>query len=127
MSYTQYVYSLCGTSALTTDIRVGDGVMDDAHPSKCILAVLLSLMNVVVLTTTTVKLYLVPHCRLVILTEFTLGLFSFISIGALLSDWYRTKVVFQHMDWSPDHCHVTVTLVLVVEFRIATLTPVGAV
>ena len=56
--------------------------------------------------------------------EFIFGLFSFINIGALLPDWYWRKVVFQHMDWSPDHCHVTVTLV---ESMISTLTPVGAV
>jgi len=50
-----YMYSLCGVPVLTTDV----GVEEDGHP-KCILAVLLSLMNVAVLTTT-VKLYLVPH------------------------------------------------------------------
>jgi len=54
------MYSLCGVPVLTTDVAVGDGVMEGVHPPKCILAVLLSLMNVVVLTTT-VKLYLVPH------------------------------------------------------------------
>jgi len=58
------------------------------------------------------------------LTESTFGLFSFINIGALLPDWYRRKVVFQRIDWSPDRCHVTVTLV---EPMISTLTPVGAV
>jgi len=57
------MYSLCGVPVLTTDvgvIGVVDGVLEDAHPPKSILAVLFSLMNVVVLTTT-VKLYLVPH------------------------------------------------------------------
>ena len=57
------MYLLCGVPVLTTDVgvvRVGDGVVEGAHPPKSILAVLLSLMNVVVLTTT-VKLYLVPH------------------------------------------------------------------
>ena len=83
MSYMQYVYSLCGTSELTTDVRVGDGVMEDAHPSKCILAVLLSLMNVVVLTTT-VKLYLVSHRRLVKAAEFIFGSSSFINTRALI-------------------------------------------
>jgi len=57
------------------------------------------------------------------MTEFTFRLSSFIQIGALLSDWYRRKVVFQHIDWSPDVCHVTVTLV---EPKSSTLTPVGA-
>ena len=42
-----YMYSLCGVPVLTTDV----GVVEDGHP-KCILAVLLSLMNVVVLTIT---------------------------------------------------------------------------
>jgi len=56
--------------------------------------------------------------------EFIFGSFSFINIGALLPDWYQRKVVLQHMDWFPDHCHVTVTLV---EPMISTLTPVGAV
>jgi len=58
-----YMYSLCGVSVLTTDVgvvAVVDGVVEGAHPPKCILAVLLSLMSVVVLTTT-VKLYLVLH------------------------------------------------------------------
>ena len=70
--------------------------------------------------------------------DFIFGSSSFINTGALLSDWYRTKVVFQHMVWSPDHCHVTVTLVelmistatvcvILVEFRISTRTSVGAV
>jgi len=123
----QYMYSLCGVPVLITDVgvvRVGDGDMEGVHPPKSILAVLLSLMNVVVLTTTTVKLYLVPHWRLVKVVEFIFGLSSFINTGALLSDWCRTKVVFQHMDWSPDHCHVTVTLV---ELMISALTSVGAV
>jgi len=61
---------------------------------------------------------------LVKVAEFLFGLFSFINTGALLSDWYHTKIVFKHLDWSPDHCHVTVTLV---EPMISTLTPVGAV
>jgi len=57
--------------------------------------------------------------------EFIFGSFSFIKIGALLPDWYRRKVVFQHtVDWFSDHCHVTVTLV---ELTISTLTPAGAV
>ena len=67
--------SLCGGLVLTAGVEVGDSVveglvltvgarvldvvMEGGH-SKCVLAVLLSLMNVVVLTTT-VKLYLVPH------------------------------------------------------------------
>jgi len=49
------MYLLCGVPVLTTDVgvvRVGDGVMEGVHPPKSILAVLLSLMNVVVLTTT---------------------------------------------------------------------------
>ena len=66
---------LCGGLVLTAGVEVGDSVveglvltvgarvldvvMEGGH-SKCVLAVLLSLMNVVVLTTT-VKLYLVPH------------------------------------------------------------------
>jgi len=57
------MYLLCSVPVLTTDVgvvRVGDGAMEGVHPPKSILAVLLSLMNVVVLTTT-VKLYLVPH------------------------------------------------------------------
>ena len=57
-----YMYSLCAP-VLTTDVgvvAVVDSVVEGGHPPKCILAVLLSLMNVVVLTTT-VKLYLVPH------------------------------------------------------------------
>ena len=58
------------------------------------------------------------------MTEFIFGLTSFINSGALLSDSYCTKVVFQHMDWSPDHCHVTVTLV---ELTASNLTAVGAV
>jgi len=48
---------------LTTDVgvvAVVDGVVEGGH-SKSILAVSLSLMNVAVLATTTVKLYLVPH------------------------------------------------------------------
>jgi len=54
------MYLLCGVPVLTTDVgvvAVVDGVVEGV---KCILAVLLSLMNVVVLTTTE-KLYLVPH------------------------------------------------------------------
>ena len=58
------------------------------------------------------------------ITEFIFGSSSYINPETLLSDWYRTKVVFQHIDWSPDHCHVTDTLV---EPMISTLTPVGAV
>ena len=56
-----YMYSLCAL-VITTDVgvvAVVDSVVEGGH-SKCILAVLLSLMNVVVLTTT-VKLYLVLH------------------------------------------------------------------
>ena len=52
--------SPCGGLVLTAGVEVGDGVVEGGHLSKCILVVLLSLMNVVVLTTT-VKLYLVPH------------------------------------------------------------------
>ena len=59
MNYMPIHYSLCGVLVLITDVGVGDGVVEGAHPPKSILAVLLSLMNVVVLTTT-VKLYL-PH------------------------------------------------------------------
>jgi len=52
--------SPCGGIVLTAGVEVGEGVVGGGHLSKCILVVLLSLMNVVVLTTT-VKLYLVPH------------------------------------------------------------------
>jgi len=60
--------------------------------------------------------------------EFVFGLFSFIKIGALVPDWYWRKVVFQHtVDWFPDHCHVTMTLVeFMIESTDTTLTPVGA-
>jgi len=49
----------CGVPVLITDVGVGDGVVEGVHP-KCILAVLFSLMNVIVLTTI-VTLHLVPH------------------------------------------------------------------
>jgi len=55
-----FSYSLCGVLVLITDVGVGDGEVEGAHPTKGILAVLLSLMNADVLTTT-VKLYVVPH------------------------------------------------------------------
>ena len=54
------VFSPCGDLVLTAGVEVGDGVVGGGHLPKCILVVLLSLMNVVV-STTTVKLYLVPH------------------------------------------------------------------
>ena len=60
MYCTTYIGSPCGGLVLTAGVEVGDGVVEGGHLSKCILVVLLSLMNVVVLTTT-VKLYLVPH------------------------------------------------------------------
>ena len=43
--------SLFGLALLTTIVEVMDSVVEVVHP-KCILSVLLSLMNVVVLTTT---------------------------------------------------------------------------
>jgi len=43
--------SLCDVPMLTAGVGVVDSVVEVVHP-KCILAVLLSLMNVVVLTTT---------------------------------------------------------------------------
>ena len=52
--------SPCGGLVLTAGVEVRDGVVGGGHLPKCILVVLLSLMDVVVLTTT-VKLYLVPH------------------------------------------------------------------
>ena len=55
----EHIYSPCGASVPTTDVG-WDGVAEGAHPPKCIFAVLLSLVNVVVMTTTA-KLYLVPH------------------------------------------------------------------
>ena len=51
--------SLCDIPMLTAGVGVVDSVVEVVHP-KCILAVSLSLMNVVVLTTTE-KQYRVPH------------------------------------------------------------------
>jgi len=44
--------SLLGLALLTTIVGVMESVVEVVHPPKCILSVLLSLMNVVVLITT---------------------------------------------------------------------------